>query len=79
MARRAGAAPPTGSASLFQPGYGQSARRIDPNESAFQRFLREQIFAPQYIPGHINILAGVGLFTAGIVFFRKWGDVLVFA
>jgi len=79
MARRAGAAPPTGSASLFQPAYGQGAHRFDPNESAFQRFLREQIFAPQYLPGNINILAAVGLFAGGIVFFRKWGDVLVFA
>ncbi|KAF9220367.1 hypothetical protein BS17DRAFT_348791 [Gyrodon lividus] len=72
MARRA--APQT--ASLF--GAPPPRRAInDPNESAFSRFMREQVWAPEKLPGNIGILTGVGMFAAAVFATRSWGDILV--
>jgi hypothetical protein len=49
----------------------------DPNESAFSRFFREQITAPEKLPGNLSILTGVSVFAAGIFVARTWGDMLV--
>ncbi|KIJ63994.1 hypothetical protein HYDPIDRAFT_154964 [Hydnomerulius pinastri MD-312] len=49
----------------------------DPNESGFSRFMREQVWAPEKLPGNISILTGVGVFAAGVVAARTWGDILV--
>ncbi|KAF8839764.1 hypothetical protein BDN67DRAFT_728684 [Paxillus ammoniavirescens] len=72
MSRRA----PPQSAALF--GAPPPRRAInDPNESAFSRFLREQVWAPEKLPGNISILTGVGMFAAGVFAARSWGDILV--
>ncbi|KAN0063143.1 hypothetical protein ACQY0O_004307 [Thecaphora frezii] len=39
-------------------------------------FLRTQLFTPEYRMGNISILWGVSVFTAGIVFVRKAGDLI---
>lgn len=41
------------------------------------RFLRTEVFAPEKLPGNISIASAVGVFAAGIVVFRTWGDLLV--
>ncbi|KAF9235086.1 hypothetical protein BU15DRAFT_51798 [Melanogaster broomeanus] len=72
MARRADSQ----SAALF--GAPPPRRAInDPNESAFSRFLREQLWAPEKLPGNISILTGVTMFAAGVFAARTWGEVLV--
>ncbi|KAH7890249.1 hypothetical protein F5I97DRAFT_1798850 [Phlebopus sp. FC_14] len=49
----------------------------DPNESAFSRFLREQILAPEKLPGNMSILTGVSVFAVGVFAARTWGEILV--
>ncbi|PPQ96098.1 hypothetical protein CVT26_004730 [Gymnopilus dilepis] len=49
----------------------------DPNESAFSRFLRTEVFAPEKLPGNISIASALGVFFGGIVVIRTWGDLLV--
>src|ERR1700722_10073330 len=49
----------------------------DPNESSFSRFVREQILGPDKRAGNLNILTGVGVFFAGIVLVRTWGDLMI--
>ncbi|KAF5346498.1 hypothetical protein D9756_010043 [Leucocoprinus leucothites] len=49
----------------------------DPNESAFSRFLRTEIWAPEKLPGNINILTGVTLFFGGIAAVRTWGELMI--
>ncbi|KAH7921505.1 hypothetical protein BV22DRAFT_726099 [Leucogyrophana mollusca] len=73
MARRA--APPNAGPELFS----APARRAihDPNESAFSRFMREQIWSPEKLPGNISIVTGVGVFAAGVFVARTWGELLV--
>ncbi|KAF8510819.1 hypothetical protein BU17DRAFT_97789 [Hysterangium stoloniferum] len=74
MARRS--APPNSGPSYLPPTL--SSRGIDPDESRLQRFLREEIFAPEKLPGNFAILTGLTLFFGGIGVFRKWGDFLRF-
>jgi hypothetical protein len=71
MARRA--APP------HQPAYltGRPGPAHDPNEGFFSRFLREQIFAPDKLPGNISLVTGVSVFVGGIVAVRTWGEMMV--
>ncbi|KAJ7803140.1 hypothetical protein B0H14DRAFT_2367864 [Mycena olivaceomarginata] len=75
MARRS-APPNSGPAYIPQ---SQSQRRTlgDPHESAFSRFLREEIFAPEKIGGNLSLLTGVGMFVGGILVVRKWGALMV--
>jgi hypothetical protein len=82
MARRN--APPNSGPSYYTPGPGPlftqpRGQLHDPNESAFSRFVREQVLAPEKLPGNVNILTSVGLFLGGILAVRKWGDMLVLA
>ena len=78
MARRSAAQSQT--ASHFPPTGGRySAYEIDSDETALQRFMREQIWNPQYLPGNISIAMSLGLFVGGILAVRKWGDLLVLA
>ena len=83
MARRAAASGPAPSFSgggPSHPSYGAfGAKRVhgpDADDSWFQTFVREQILAPQYLPGNLNIVASVALFAGGVFALRKWGDVL---
>ncbi|KAH9920524.1 uncharacterized protein BXZ73DRAFT_104649 [Epithele typhae] len=41
--------------------FGAPPRRAihDPNESAFSRFMREEIFSPENLPGNISVLTAV--------------------
>ncbi|KAJ6480142.1 hypothetical protein C8R45DRAFT_872334 [Mycena sanguinolenta] len=75
MARRA-APPHSGPAYIPQ---SQSQRRTlaDPNESAISRFLREEIFAAEKMPGNLSLLTGVGMFVGGILAVRTWGGMMV--
>jgi hypothetical protein len=74
MARRS--APPN--AGLAYVPNGPQRRTIaDPNESAFSRFMREQIWAPEKRQGNWNILTAVGMFVGGIAVARIWGDLLI--
>ncbi|KAF9069331.1 hypothetical protein BDP27DRAFT_1222790 [Rhodocollybia butyracea] len=59
------------------PGAGRRLQPSDLDESAFSRFLREQVYAPEKLPGNISVLTGVGLFLGGIVAVRAWGDLLI--
>jgi len=75
MARR-GAPANSGPAYISQ---SQSQRRTlaDPDESAFARFLREEIFAADKRSGNLSLLTGVGMFVGGILAVRTWGDMMV--
>ncbi|TFY72334.1 hypothetical protein EVG20_g649 [Dentipellis fragilis] len=76
MARRS--APPGSGPAYYTPGHlTRGPPQPDPNESVVSRFFREQIFAPEKLPGNINILTGVGMFVGGIMLARKYGDLLV--
>ncbi|KAI0059775.1 hypothetical protein BV25DRAFT_1022569 [Artomyces pyxidatus] len=74
MARRA--APPHSGPSYYTPAQ-LSGRGAPVDESAFSRFLRVQIFAPDKLPGNVNIVVGVGMFLGGIAVVRRWGELLV--
>lgn len=77
MARRG--APPHSGPAYYTPA--QLARSgaplVDPNESAWSRFVRTQVLAPDKLPGNVNIVAGVGLFLGGIFIVRRWGELFV--
>ncbi|KAI9511898.1 hypothetical protein F5148DRAFT_974503 [Russula earlei] len=76
MARRA--APPHSGPAYYTPAkLAHSGALVDPNEGAWSRFTRTQIFAPDKLPGNINIVAGVGLFVGGIFVVRRWGELFV--
>jgi hypothetical protein len=75
MARRA--APPHSGPAYFTPAQLSRGPLVDPNESAWSRFLRTQVFAPDKLPGNVNIVAGVGLFVGGIFVVRRWGELFV--
>ena len=82
MARRS--APPGSGPSYISPSYGGAGARrgqLDhdtSDESTFSRFVREQITAPQYLPGNISIVTGIVVFAAGVAALRQWGEVLTF-
>ncbi|KZV94782.1 hypothetical protein EXIGLDRAFT_644857 [Exidia glandulosa HHB12029] len=76
MARRS--APPHSAPAYVSRGQGQShagGRILD--ESSFGRFMREEIWAPEKLPGNISIATGVGLFVAGVVVVRTWGELMI--
>ena len=80
MARRA--APPHSGPAYYTPAHlartsGPNGSLVDPNETAWSRFLRTQVYAPDKLPGNINIAAGVGLFVGGIFVLRRWGEMFV--
>ncbi|KAL5534858.1 hypothetical protein ACEPAG_1323 [Sanghuangporus baumii] len=76
MARRS--APPGSGPAYMTPAFGSGAgapphargrvtdAKQNENESAFSRFFREEIVAPQYIAGNINILTSIAIFAAGV-------------
>ncbi|KAK0443963.1 uncharacterized protein EV420DRAFT_1649069 [Desarmillaria tabescens] len=61
MARRS-APPNSGPAYIPKNQHVQRRAIHDPNESAFARFLREEIYAPEKLPGNISIVVGVSTF-----------------
>ncbi|KAF9017782.1 hypothetical protein BDZ89DRAFT_960761, partial [Hymenopellis radicata] len=44
-----------------------------PDESVFSRWLREEVFVPEKLPGNISIAMGVSVFIGGILAVRTWG------
>ncbi|KAH9475779.1 hypothetical protein JR316_0011338 [Psilocybe cubensis] len=73
MARRTAA--PAQPSYLPHPQHGGSL--TDPNEGAFSRFLRTEVFAPEKLPGNISIASALGVFFGGIVLIRTCGEYLV--
>lgn len=49
----------------------------DVETSAFSRFMDEEVWAPEKLPGNIAIVTSVGVFAAGIFFVRKFGDLII--
>ncbi|TDL22437.1 hypothetical protein BD410DRAFT_262122 [Rickenella mellea] len=77
MARRAAQAGP--STAYISPAHISGRHEsVDPNETTISRFIREEIVAPQHLPGNVNIVAALCLFVGGIVAVRQFGDILVF-
>ncbi|OCH89808.1 hypothetical protein OBBRIDRAFT_731961 [Obba rivulosa] len=74
MARRS--APP-GSGPAFYSGAPTRRAIHDPNESAFSKFMREEVWAPEKLPGNLSILTGVVVFFGGVAAMRTWGDLLI--
>ncbi|TFL00365.1 hypothetical protein BDV98DRAFT_509103 [Pterulicium gracile] len=76
MSRRAAPA-----SSGFLPSSGPSARRVGPastaNESFITRFFREEIFAPEKIPGNLSVAVAVTMFVGGVSAVRTWGEMMV--
>ncbi|KAJ6494062.1 hypothetical protein DFH06DRAFT_525912 [Mycena polygramma] len=75
MARRS--APPNSGPAYIPQGQSQRRTLADPSETAFSRFLREEIFAPEKIGGNLSLLTGIGMFAGFIVVVRKWGALMV--
>ncbi|KAG6916501.1 hypothetical protein DXG01_006500 [Tephrocybe rancida] len=77
MARRS--APPS-SAPSYVPH--PSQRRAvgggrDADQSAFSKFLDAEIFAPEKLPGNLNLLTGLTMFFGGIFAVRAWGELMI--
>ncbi|KAF7368776.1 ATP-dependent RNA helicase MRH4, mitochondrial [Mycena venus] len=75
MARRS--APPNSGPAYIAPSQSQRRTLADPHESAFSRFLREEILAPEKRPGNLSLLTGIGMFVGGIMAVRTWGEMMV--
>ncbi|CAL1697223.1 unnamed protein product [Somion occarium] len=74
MARRS--APPNAGPAYY--GAPTQRRQLnDPNESAFSRFMREEVWAAEKLPGNVNIVTGLALFFGGIFAIRTWGDQMI--
>ncbi|KAG6865740.1 hypothetical protein C0991_012212 [Blastosporella zonata] len=77
MARRSA---PAASAPSFVPH--PSQRRAvgggrDEDQSAFSRFLQNEIFAPEKLPGNLNLITGVTMFFGGVFAVRAWGELMI--
>ncbi len=60
------------------PGHVSPSAPIAPkNEGVVGRFMREEIWSAEKLPGNINILVSAALFVVGIVSVRTWGDMMV--
>ncbi|KAJ7594479.1 hypothetical protein C8J56DRAFT_777132 [Mycena floridula] len=75
MARRS--APPNSGPSYIPRNPPARNTLTDPNESAFGRFLRTEVFAPEKRAGNISIATGVSLFLGGVAAIRLWGELIV--
>ncbi|QRW05874.1 hypothetical protein RhiLY_04873 [Ceratobasidium sp. AG-Ba] len=61
-----------------QPAYlTQSGPVHDPNEGAFARFMRTEVWAADKRAGNLSLLTGVGLFFGSIVVVRNFGELLI--
>ncbi|KAJ7035203.1 hypothetical protein C8F04DRAFT_541612 [Mycena alexandri] len=75
MARRN--APPNSGPAYIQQSQSQRRTLADPDETAFARFLREEVWAQDKRVGNLSLLTGVGMFVGAIVAIRKWGGMMV--
>ncbi|KAJ7763133.1 hypothetical protein DFH07DRAFT_812854 [Mycena maculata] len=75
MARRGA---PANSGPAYVPQRPSQGRTLqDGNETAFGRFLREEIFAPEKRGGNLSLLTGIGMFVGGILAVRTWGELML--
>ncbi|KAJ2557980.1 hypothetical protein EV175_001022 [Coemansia sp. RSA 1933] len=61
-------------------GYGGSGaphKAKDDGSWAITRFLREEIFDAQKVPGNLSVLYGVSVFAGAVYFLEKYGDLLI--
>jgi len=49
----------------------------DVETSAFSRFMHEEIWAPEKLPGNVAILTSVSVFAAGVFFVRTFGELII--
>ncbi|KAG6855689.1 hypothetical protein H0H87_012078 [Tephrocybe sp. NHM501043] len=49
----------------------------DDEQSAFSRFLQNEILAPEKLPGNLNLLTGVTMFFGGVLAVRAWGELMI--
>ncbi|KAG5644464.1 hypothetical protein DXG03_008364 [Asterophora parasitica] len=76
MARRS--APPSGPSYVPHPSQRRAVGGIhDEDQSAFSRFIQNEIFAPEKISGNINLVTGLTMFVGGILAVRTWGDLMI--
>ncbi|KZO92282.1 hypothetical protein CALVIDRAFT_541110 [Calocera viscosa TUFC12733] len=54
-----------------------SGPAVPSNESAWQKFLRTEIYAPEKRTGNWSYVTGIGLFAGSIFAVRVWGHALV--
>ncbi|KAF9506417.1 hypothetical protein BS47DRAFT_432753 [Hydnum rufescens UP504] len=73
MARRNAKGAQPAPSYLTTSSYGVTSRT---DESAWIRFVREQIFAPENRAGNWGILTGVAMFAGAIVGIRLYGEAL---
>ncbi|SNX83221.1 uncharacterized protein MEPE_01927 [Melanopsichium pennsylvanicum] len=53
-----------------------SGRTAAPKSNFLIRFINQQILAPEHRAGNLSIIWGLGVFTAGIIAARKFGDLI---
>ncbi|KAG6848616.1 hypothetical protein H0H93_015496 [Arthromyces matolae] len=49
----------------------------DEDQSAFSRFLANEIFAPEKLPGNVNMVVGLTMFLGGIFAVRSFGELMI--
>ncbi|KAF8067024.1 hypothetical protein FPV67DRAFT_1497596 [Lyophyllum atratum] len=78
MARRS-APPASGPSYVPHPAQRRAALGggVDEDQSAFSRFIQNEILAPEKLPGNLNMLTGVTMFVGGILAVRTWGELMV--
>ncbi|KAG5635444.1 hypothetical protein H0H81_011237 [Sphagnurus paluster] len=77
MARRS-APPASGSSYVPHPSQRRAVGGGDnEDQSAFSRFIQEQILSPEKLPGNLNMLTGLTMFIGGIFAVRTWGELMV--
>jgi len=75
MARRS--APPGSGPAYYSGAPVRRGALHDPNESKFSAFMREEVWAPEKLPGNVSILTGLVVFFGGIAAIRTWGDMMI--
>ncbi|KAG6810842.1 hypothetical protein H0H92_010107 [Tricholoma furcatifolium] len=75
MARRS--APASSPSYVPHPSQRRAVTGHDEDQSALSRFLEQEIFAPEKLPGNLNMLTGLTMFIGGIVAVRTWGEFMI--
>ncbi|KAF5371392.1 hypothetical protein D9615_009673 [Tricholomella constricta] len=78
MARRS-APPASGPSYVPHPSQRRAALggAHDDDQSAFSRFIQNEILAPEKFAGNLNMVTGLTMFIGGILAVRTWGDLMV--
>ncbi|KAG6898674.1 hypothetical protein C0993_005239 [Termitomyces sp. T159_Od127] len=75
MARRS--APTSVPSYMPHPSQRRTVGGHNEDQSALSRFLQAEVFAPEKLPGNINLLVGVTMFFGSILAVRTWGEIMV--